>query len=55
MTKQKVNWATYDLALKQRGSITFWLSHEAIAAWKAELTGKRGDSPTIPIWQLKYP
>ena len=26
MAKQKVDWAAYDLALKQRGSITFWLS-----------------------------
>jgi heme-degrading monooxygenase HmoA len=42
MKKHKVDWAAYDLALKQRGSITFWFSQEAIAAWKAVPTGKRG-------------
>ena len=45
MTKQGVDWAAYDKSLKQRGSITFWLSDEAIAAWKAEPTGKRGRQP----------
>ena len=29
----KVDWAGYDKALKQRGSITFWVSEEASEAW----------------------
>src|SRR5215207_5227704 len=30
------NWAEYDAALRQRGSLTVWFSEEAIAAWRAE-------------------
>ncbi len=41
----KVNWAAYDKALKQRGSITFWISDEATESWEAEPTGKRGAQP----------
>ena len=29
------NWAEYDAALRQRGSLTVWFSEEAIAGWKA--------------------
>ena len=31
-----MNWAEYDAALRQRGSLTVWFSEEAIAAWRAE-------------------
>jgi len=27
------NWAAYDHALVQRGSLTVWISEEALAAW----------------------
>jgi hypothetical protein len=30
------NWAEYDAALRQRGSLTVWFTEEAIAAWQAE-------------------
>jgi hypothetical protein len=34
--KRKVtNWATYDASLLQRGSLTVWLTDEAITAWQA--------------------
>ena len=34
--KRKVtNWAAYDASLRQRGSLTVWFTHEAIAAWRA--------------------
>ena len=34
--KRKVtNWAGYDAALRQRGSLTVWVSAKAIAGWKA--------------------
>ena len=29
------NWAEYDAALRQRGSLTLWVSEEAIEQWKA--------------------
>ena len=37
------NWSDYDAALVNRGSLTLWISEEAITAWKAEkVPGKRG-------------
>ena len=36
------NWAAYDSALRQRGSLTVWFTEAAIAAWKAEPRGTRG-------------
>ena len=27
------NWRAYDQALRDRGDITLWISHDAIAAW----------------------
>src|SRR5918998_6404503 len=37
-----MNWAEYDTALRQRGSLTVWFSDEAIAAWRAEPRTTRG-------------
>ena len=39
------NWAAYDGALRQRGSLTVWFTEAAIAAWKAEPRGTRGGQP----------
>ncbi len=36
------NWHEYDKSLRNRGDITLWLSQEAIDAWTAPKTGKRG-------------
>jgi len=42
-TKYRVsNWAEYDRALVQRGSITLWISENAVASWKPVPTGGRG-------------
>jgi IS5 family transposase len=42
-TKYRVtNWAEYDQALVQRGDITLWISPEAIMAWRAKPSGRRG-------------
>ncbi len=42
-TKYRVsNWAEYDRALVQRGSITLWISEDAVASWKPAPTGLRG-------------
>lgn len=44
--KYKVrNWKADDAALKQRGSITFWVSEEVIEQWRNEYkTGRKGAS-----------
>src|SRR5258708_33537392 len=36
------NWAAYDTALRQRGSLTVWFTEAAIAAWKAPRTTRGG-------------
>ena len=55
MPKQRLrvtNWAAYDIALRQRGSLTVWFTETAIAAWKAEPRCTRGGQPrysALPI------
>src|SRR3954471_15938810 len=39
------NWGEYDQALQERGSLTVWVTPEALAAWQAPPTGQRGRSP----------
>jgi Transposase DDE domain len=36
------NWREYDQALQNRGSLTVWVTPEALAAWHPPPTGKRG-------------
>src|SRR3954465_13321516 len=44
--KHKVtNWPAYDASLRQRGSLTVWVTEEAIAAWRAEPRTTRGGQP----------
>src|SRR5271165_3812260 len=44
--KYKVtNWPDYDAALVRRGSLTVWVTEEAVAAWHAPVTGRRGGQP----------
>jgi hypothetical protein len=38
------NWPEYDAAPVKRGSLTVWFTQEAVAAWQAPATGKRGGS-----------
>src|SRR5215475_15077625 len=41
------NWPEYNASLKQLGSLTVWISSEAVENWTAdELTGEPGASPT---------
>jgi hypothetical protein len=43
--KQKrklTNWAAYDASLRQRGSLTIWLTDEAITVWQAAPRITRG-------------
>ena len=39
------NWAEYDTALRQRGSLTVWLTDAAIASWRAVPRTTRGGQP----------
>src|ERR671916_2367260 len=46
--KQKhrvTNWREYDASLRQRGSLTVWVTDEAVQAWKAEPRTTRGGQP----------
>jgi hypothetical protein len=36
------NWGEYDRGLVQRGDISLWISHDAVASWKPLPTGRRG-------------
>src|SRR3569832_1093589 len=39
------NWAAYDAALRQRGSLTIWFTDAALAAWRAAPRTTRGGQP----------
>src|SRR3712207_6108195 len=38
--RRVTNWAAYNEALRQRGSLTVWFTEDAIAAWKATPGGQ---------------
>ena len=38
------NWREYDKALRERGSLTLWITPEALATWHPPITGARGRS-----------
>src|ERR687894_598927 len=40
------NWPAYDGALQRRGSLTVWVTPEALTAWHPPGTGRRGRSRT---------
>jgi Transposase DDE domain len=43
--RRVTNWAEYDAALCQRGSLTVWFTDEAIAAWRAVPRTTPGGQP----------
>src|SRR5215208_5658597 len=43
--RKVTNWPAYDASLRQRGSLTVWVSDEAIASWRAEPRTTRGGQP----------
>src|SRR4051794_8669258 len=46
--KQKrkgTNWREYDAALRRRGSLTVWVTDEAVQAWRAAPRTTRGGQP----------
>src|SRR5213595_3162178 len=44
-TRKVTNWRDYDESLRRRGSVTAWLSDEAVEAWEAERRTSRGGQP----------
>lgn len=40
--REPIDWASYDQALVQRGSITIWFSEDAALTWHPDHGGKRG-------------
>jgi Transposase DDE domain len=42
---QVKNWSEYDRSLQERGSLTLWVTPQALAAWHGPHTGRRGRSP----------
>ena len=40
------NWAQYDAGLRRRGSLTLWVTHEAMAGWRAAPRPTRGGQPS---------
>src|SRR3712207_697968 len=42
---QVADWPAHDRALQHRGSLTVWVTPEALAAWHPPRTGRRGRSP----------
>ncbi|MBD2395739.1 transposase, partial [Cyanobacterium aponinum FACHB-4101] len=39
------NWSEYNQGLKQRGSLTFWISEDTLSHWLVtEKSGKKGAS-----------
>jgi hypothetical protein len=43
--RRATNWAAYNEALRQRGSLTVWFTEDAIAAWKAAPRTTPGGQP----------
>jgi len=47
------NWNEYDAALKQRGSLTFWIDEAVIDGWiNAQKSGRRGASKHYNAWAV---
>jgi hypothetical protein len=44
--RRVTDWGEYDRALRQRGSLTVWVSEEAIAGWKAAPRTTPGGQPS---------
>ena len=44
--RRVTNWATYDAALRRRGSLTVWFTDEAIESWRAAPRATPGGQPS---------
>jgi hypothetical protein len=45
MRYRVTNWPEYEACLKERGSLTLWVTPEALAAWRAPRRKTRGGQP----------
>ena len=53
-TKYRVrNWAEYNQALKQRGSLELWLNADIADKWRAESSGKPGNQPVYSDYAIE--
>jgi hypothetical protein len=51
--RRVTNWPEYDRALRQRGSLTVWVSAEAIASWRAAPRTTPGGQPSYSDLAIK--
>ncbi len=53
-TKYRVrNWAEYNQALKQRGSLELWLNADMADKWRAEPSGRPGNQPVYSDYAIQ--
>ena len=45
MKFQVANWREYEAGLRRRGSLTLWLTPEALSSWRAPKRTSRGGQP----------
>ncbi len=45
------SWREYDASLRQRGSLTVWLTDEAIEGWRAAPRTTPGGQPWYSHWR----
>ena len=46
MTRRRItNWPAYEVGLRQRGDLTFWLDETALSGWQAPRRTSRGGQP----------
>ena len=49
------NWPDYEEGLRRRGSLTLWLTPEAVGCGFLHDAPHAVANPDIPIWQLRPP
>ena len=53
-TKYRVrNWAEYNQALKQRGSLELWINADMLDNWRAEPSGRPGNQPVYSDFAIQ--
>src|SRR3989338_18840 len=55
-TKYRIkNWAKYNQALKQRGSLELWINADLLDSWRAEPSGPAGNQPIYSDFAIQIP
>ena len=47
------NWAAYEAGLKQRGSLTFWITPQALRGWYSQGPTQRGAQDTFSVLAIQ--